>query len=45
MTTSTLLIFLSATFLGLVAGFGMGVGIKVTDYVIKYYEKKLWILQ
>lgn len=44
MTTSTFLIFLSATFLGLVAGIGMGVGIKVTDYLIKHYEKKIWTL-
>lgn len=45
MSIDTLLVAISAVFVGLCAGFGMGVGIKVTDTVIKYYEKNIWLFK
>lgn len=45
MSLDIILYGLTAIFLGVLIGFGMGVGIKITDTVIKHYEKNLWILK
>jgi hypothetical protein len=44
-TSETLMIFLSATFVGIAAGIGMGLGIKLFELITKKNEKEMDITQ